>query len=49
MFSAGGSVFESEIWADLPVVQSLFKRNNVVQTIRVAADRPAALADLKAL
>src|SRR3981081_3103036 len=29
---ANGSVFESEICADLPVVQSLFNRNNFVQT-----------------
>src|SRR5262249_46925104 len=28
VFEADGSVFESEIWADLAVVQSLFKRNN---------------------
>jgi putative ABC transport system permease protein len=48
VFSAAGSVFDSEIWADLPVVQSLFKRNNVVQTIRVRLNTPAALAELKA-
>jgi putative ABC transport system permease protein len=48
IFSAAGSVFESEIWADLPVVQSLFKRNNVVQTIRARLTSPAALQDLKA-
>jgi len=47
VFEAGGSVFESEIWADLPVVQSLFKRNNFFQTIRVGLERPAALATLK--
>ena len=34
-FEAEGSVFESEIWADLPVVQSLFNRPNFVQTVRV--------------
>ena len=28
VFEADGSVFESEIWADLPVVQSLFNRDN---------------------
>ena len=48
VFAAGGSVFESEIWADLPVVQSLFKRNNVIQTIRVRLTSPAALEGLKA-
>ena len=42
IFEADGSVFESEIWADLPVVQSLFNRNNVFQTVRarLAESRP---------
>lgn len=48
VFSAAGTVFGSEIWADLPVVQSLFKRNNVVQTIRARLTSPAALRELKA-
>lgn len=48
VFEAAGSVFESEIWADLPVVQSLFNRNNIVQTMRVALTSPAALSELKA-
>jgi putative ABC transport system permease protein len=48
VFAAAGSVFESEIWADLPVVQSLFKRNNVIQTIRARLTSPAALEELKA-
>jgi putative ABC transport system permease protein len=47
IFEADGSVFESEIWADLPVVQSLFNRNNVVQTVRVRLQGPAALDTLK--
>ncbi len=47
VFSADGSVFESEIWGDLPVVQSLFNRNNVFQTIRARIESPAALAELK--
>ena len=47
VFDAGGSVFESEIWADLPVVQSLFNRNNVVQTVRARLTSPAALSELK--
>jgi putative ABC transport system permease protein len=47
LFEAEGSVFESEIWADLPVVQSLFNRNNVFQTVRVRLDGPAALGALK--
>ncbi len=43
VFDAEGSVFESEIWADLPVVQSLFRRNNAYQTVRLR------LADQNAL
>jgi putative ABC transport system permease protein len=48
IFSADGSVFESEIWADLPVLQSLFKRNNAFQTVRARLTSPAALQTLKA-
>ena len=47
VFEAGGSVFESEIWADLPVVQSLFNRPNFFQTVRARLDNPASLAALK--
>jgi putative ABC transport system permease protein len=47
VFEAGGSVFESEIWADLPVVQSLFNRPNFFQTVRARLDSPASLAALK--
>jgi putative ABC transport system permease protein len=47
VFDAGGSVFESEIWADLPVVQSLFKRENIFQTVRARLTSPDALAALK--
>lgn len=34
-FEAPGTVFESELWADAPVLQSLFKRGSSVQTARV--------------
>ena len=47
LFEAEGSVFESEIWADLPVVQSFFKRDNVFQTVRARLDNPAALDGLR--
>jgi putative ABC transport system permease protein len=47
VFAAGGSVFESEIWADLPVVQSLFNRPNFVQTVRARLENPASLETLK--
>ena len=48
IFSADGSVFESEIWADRPVLQSLFKRAGAVQTVRARLTSPAALEALKA-
>ncbi len=48
VFAAPGTVFDSEIWADLPVVQSLFKRNGAVQTVRVRLTTPQALSELKA-
>ena len=47
VFEAEGSVFELEIWADLAVVQSLFNRNNVFQTVRVRLQNPAALTALR--
>jgi putative ABC transport system permease protein len=47
VFEAEGSVFESEIWADLPVVQSFFNRNNVFQTVRARLVSPAALGELQ--
>ncbi|MDC7786288.1 ABC transporter permease [Rhodoplanes sp. TEM] len=48
VFEADGSVFESEIWADLPVVQSLFNRPNTFQILRARLTGPEALAQLKA-
>jgi putative ABC transport system permease protein len=47
VFAAEGSVFESEIWADLAVVQSLFNRNNYFQTVRAKLTGPSALAALR--
>jgi putative ABC transport system permease protein len=48
VFDAGGSIFESELWADLQVVQSLFNRGSSVQSVRVRLTSPAALTQLKA-
>jgi putative ABC transport system permease protein len=48
IFSAEGSVFESEIWADLPVLQSLFKRTGGFQSVRARLTSPAAIEALKA-
>lgn len=47
IFEMGGSVFESELWADVGTVQSLFNRSNFYQSIRVRLDGPDALAALK--
>ncbi len=43
VFEAPGTVFESELWADAPVVQSMFKRGTTFQTARVALTSPEAL------
>lgn len=48
VFEAGGGVFESEIWADLPVVQSMFRRDNQFQTVRVRLSDPGSLSALQA-
>ena len=43
VFEAPGTVFESELWADVTVTQSLFNRPNVFQTMRVQLSNPAAV------
>lgn len=47
IFSTGGSVFESEIWADLPVIQNLYNRGTGVQSIRARLTSPEALEPLQ--
>ncbi len=37
-FEAGGSVFESEIWADIALMQGLYQRGSSVQTVRARLD-----------
>ena len=46
-FSAGGSAFESEIWADLDAVRASFDRQGEVQTLRLRLENPASIAVLK--
>ncbi|MEQ1619443.1 MAG: ABC transporter permease [Terricaulis sp.] len=48
VFEAPGTVFESELWADIAVTQSLFNRPNAYQTMRVQLSSAAALAPFKA-
>jgi putative ABC transport system permease protein len=43
VFEAPGTVFESELWADVAVTQSLFNRPNTFQTMRVQLNSPAAV------
>jgi len=48
VFSAGGSVFESEMFADAQIVQTLFNRPNLIQSARIKMVSPDALAPLTA-
>lgn len=48
VFSAGGSIFDSELWADIRTVQSQFERGNTVQIVRAKLVTPGdvtAIAD----
>jgi putative ABC transport system permease protein len=47
VMASDGTVFGSELWADPPVVQSLFKRTNVFQTVRLQLGNAADLQQLK--
>jgi putative ABC transport system permease protein len=47
IFSTGGTVSESEIWADLPVIQNLYQRGTSVQSIRALLTSPEAIEELK--
>ena len=47
VFSTGGSVFDSEIWADLGVIQNLYDRGSSVQTIRARLTSPDAIEALR--
>lgn len=48
VFEAPGTVFESELWADIAVTQSLFKRPNTFQTLRVKLNAAGDVAAYKA-
>lgn len=51
VFEAGGSALESELWFDVELLQSVFHRNDVYQSVlfRAAGDPPAALKELQTL
>ena len=40
VFTAGGSIFDSELWADVRTVQSQFNRGSSVQIIRARLETP---------
>jgi putative ABC transport system permease protein len=47
VFEAPGTVYESELWADIGVTQSLFNRPNVFQTMRIKLNSSADLAAIR--
>ena len=46
VFEAGGSVSESELWTDLPVLQSMYRRGTSVQSVRVRLETPGSVEEL---
>ncbi len=48
VFSAGGSAFDSELWADAPTVQSQFQRGSSFQSMRVLLETPGDVAPIEA-
>ncbi|MCZ6643603.1 MAG: ABC transporter permease [Gammaproteobacteria bacterium] len=46
MFESGGNAYESEVWADLPVVQTAFRRDGSINTIRVILDDPSLATEI---
>ena len=47
VFEAGGSVAESEVWADVRVLQSAYRRGNSYQSVLAKLDSPASLDTFK--
>lgn len=47
VFTVPGTVFDSEVWTDAEVAQSLFGRGPSYQTLRARLTSPTALAQLK--
>ena len=46
IFEADGSAFESELWLDLAIAQSAFRRGDSISSMRLRADSPARVAEL---
>ena len=47
IFESGGSVSETELWADARVVQGAFRRNNSFQSVLVRLESPARFTAMK--
>jgi putative ABC transport system permease protein len=47
IFSTGGSIFESEIWADARVVQPAYRRGSTYQSVYARLESPAAFQTFK--
>ena len=48
VFEDDGSVSESELWADVRVIQAAYRRGNTFQSVRVKLESPDAIEDLRA-
>ena len=46
IFEADGGAYESELWMDLPVAQSAFRRGDSITSMRLSVDAPARIAEL---
>ena len=46
IFEADGSAYESELWVDLAVAQSAFRRGGNISSMRVRVDSPERIAEL---
>lgn len=46
-FDAGGSVSESELWTDVRVLQSAYRRGNSFQSVRVRLENPDSIETLR--
>ena len=47
-FEAGGSVSESELWADIRVLQGAYRRGNSYQSVRVKLQSPSSIDEFTA-
>lgn len=48
VFTTGGNVFESELWADAKVIQNLYNRGSSYQSVRAKLTSPDQIEQIKA-